>query len=37
MGLELAAAATDTISHRLWLEGSNTLMRFDSDGGQRRL
>ncbi|MFO1370761.1 MAG: capsule assembly Wzi family protein [Marinagarivorans sp.] len=31
MGLELAAA-TDTISHRLWVEGSNTLMRFDSDG-----
>ncbi|HNG58689.1 MAG TPA: capsule assembly Wzi family protein [Cellvibrionaceae bacterium] len=31
MGLELATA-TATISHRIWLEGSNTLMRFDRDG-----
>lgn len=31
MGIELAAASA-TISHRLWLEGSNTLMRFDRDG-----
>lgn len=31
MGFELSAA-TSGISHRVWLEGSNTLMRFTSDG-----
>lgn len=31
MGLELAVA-TENISHRIWLEGANTLMRFDREG-----
>lgn len=31
MGIELAAAI-NAISHRIWLEGANTLMRFDRDG-----
>jgi hypothetical protein len=31
MGLELSTA-TPGISHRIWIEGSNTLMRFDAEG-----